>query len=59
MEAARMLLGRPFEIAGIVIHGDKRGRTIGFPTANVQALEALIFQQAVSMLSVYLYKILV
>ncbi len=58
MEAARMLLGRPFEIAGIVIHGDKRGRTIGFPTANVQALEALIFQQAVSMLSVYLYKII-
>lgn len=39
MEAAKALLGRPFEISGIVIHGDKRGRTIGFPTANVQALE--------------------
>ncbi|QDQ01778.1 riboflavin biosynthesis protein RibF [Lysinibacillus fusiformis] len=39
MEAARLLLGRPFEITGMVVHGDKRGRTIGFPTANVQALE--------------------
>ncbi|MGE7089847.1 riboflavin biosynthesis protein RibF [Lysinibacillus sp. NPDC048646] len=39
MEAARVLLGRPFEITGMVVHGDKRGRTIGFPTANVQALE--------------------
>ena len=41
MEAARILLGRPFEIKGIVVHGDKRGRTIGFPTANVQALEGV------------------
>ena len=29
------LLGRPFEIAGTVVDGDKRGRTIGFPTANI------------------------
>lgn len=28
-------LGRPWEIRGPVSHGDKRGRTIGFPTANV------------------------
>lgn len=33
-EAAR-LLTRPFAIRGIVEHGDKRGRTIGYPTANV------------------------
>lgn len=32
---AAHLLGRPWEIAGIVAHGDARGRTIGFPTANV------------------------
>ncbi|PKR60018.1 bifunctional riboflavin kinase/FAD synthetase [Thalassospira lohafexi] len=32
---ATHLLGRPWEIAGIVAHGDARGRTIGFPTANV------------------------
>lgn len=29
------LLGRFYTTAGVVIHGDKRGRTIGFPTANV------------------------
>ena len=28
-------LGRPWAIRGIVAHGDKRGRTIGFPTANI------------------------
>jgi len=29
------LLGRAFAVAGEVVHGDHRGRTIGFPTANV------------------------
>lgn len=32
---ARRLLTRPFAIRGIVQHGDKVGRTIGFPTANI------------------------
>lgn len=32
---AQQMLGRPFTIAGKVLHGDKKGRTIGFPTANV------------------------
>lgn len=31
---AAVLLGRPFELVGPVIHGDARGRLIGFPTAN-------------------------
>ncbi|MFP3916233.1 riboflavin biosynthesis protein RibF [Lysinibacillus telephonicus] len=39
MESAAKLLGRAFEVPGIVVHGDKRGRTIGFPTANIQAIE--------------------
>ena len=34
-ERAAALLGRPFSIRGEVMHGDKRGRTIGFPTANL------------------------
>jgi riboflavin kinase/FMN adenylyltransferase len=34
METAARLLTRPFTIAMPVIHGDKRGRTIGVPTAN-------------------------
>ena len=36
LDGARQLLGRPFEIEGRVIEGDRRGRTIGFPTANVR-----------------------
>ena len=34
-ELAAELLGRPFAIEGVVVHGDKLGRTIGFPTANI------------------------
>lgn len=34
-EGAARLLTRPFAIRGPVEHGDKRGRTIGYPTANV------------------------
>ncbi len=34
-ERATAELGRPWAIRGEVAHGDKRGRTIGFPTANV------------------------
>lgn len=34
-ERAALLLGRPHVIRGRVAHGDARGRTIGFPTANV------------------------
>jgi riboflavin kinase/FMN adenylyltransferase len=33
-DAAR-LLGAPFGMRGVVAHGDKRGRTLGFPTANL------------------------
>jgi riboflavin kinase/FMN adenylyltransferase len=34
-ETATRLLTRPFAIEGIVEHGDKRGRTLGYPTANL------------------------
>jgi riboflavin kinase/FMN adenylyltransferase len=34
-ERATASLGRPWAIRGPVLHGDKRGRTIGFPTANI------------------------
>lgn len=37
VRTARELLGRPHVIAGVVEHGQARGRTIGFPTANVAA----------------------
>lgn len=32
---ANRILGRPWEIVGVVEHGDKRGRELGYPTANV------------------------
>lgn len=36
IEEANRLLGRPFTLEGLVTHGEKRGRTLGFPTANLQ-----------------------
>jgi riboflavin kinase / FMN adenylyltransferase len=35
LAGARQRLGRPYRICGRVAHGDKRGRTIGFPTMNI------------------------
>jgi len=35
LSLADKMLGRPYTICGHVSHGDKRGRTIGFPTANI------------------------
>ena len=36
VKAAAELLGRDYEIFGEVIHGDKRGRELGYPTANLE-----------------------
>ncbi|MEX0929119.1 MAG: bifunctional riboflavin kinase/FAD synthetase [Balneolales bacterium] len=33
---ARQFLGRPYRISGTVVHGDKRGELMGFPTANIK-----------------------
>jgi riboflavin kinase/FMN adenylyltransferase len=41
VHTAASWLGRPYELRGIVAHGDKRGRTIGFPTANVEVPAAM------------------
>jgi len=35
LDRAARLLGKPYEVCGRVIHGQKRGREIGFPTANL------------------------
>jgi riboflavin kinase / FMN adenylyltransferase len=37
VELAARMLGRAHELSGTVIEGDRRGRTLGFPTANLQA----------------------
>jgi riboflavin kinase/FMN adenylyltransferase len=35
-EIAAQLMTRPFAVRGVVQHGDKRGRAIGYPTANLE-----------------------
>lgn len=35
LDEASRVLGRPHELSGIVVHGDERGRLLGFPTANL------------------------
>lgn len=40
IETANSFLGRPFELSGKVVHGLKIGRTLGYPTANIQVKES-------------------
>lgn len=35
LDEASRVLGRPHEVSGVVVHGDERGRLLGFPTANL------------------------
>lgn len=42
LEAAARLLGRPAEVDGIVVAGDARGGTLGFPTANLSVSPELL-----------------
>ena len=42
VDIAQRFLGAPFQLRGEVVHGDKRGRELGFPTANLVPDEALV-----------------
>ena len=42
VDLAARLLGSPFQIRGTVVTGDRRGRELGFPTANIVPDEALV-----------------
>ncbi len=42
MAAARVDLGRSYSVSGMVVTGNQRGRTIGFPTANIDAWDQQI-----------------
>ncbi|HEX2701861.1 MAG TPA: riboflavin biosynthesis protein RibF [Solirubrobacteraceae bacterium] len=42
VDRAAILLGSPFELRGTVVDGDKRGRKLGFPTANLIPDERLV-----------------
>jgi len=43
VKTASEFLGGPFLAEGEVVHGDKRGRTLGFPTANLVPDPALVY----------------
>ncbi|MFD2704762.1 riboflavin biosynthesis protein RibF [Salibacterium lacus] len=45
VEKARALLGRPYSIRGMVESGEQRGRTIGFPTANIEKHHTYVVPQ--------------
>lgn len=38
VDAARVVLGRPHRVEGVVVRGDQRGRELGYPTANLETL---------------------
>ena len=44
--AAATLLGRPYRLHGVVVSGNRIGRTIGFPTANMKLYEPLMLVPA-------------
>ncbi len=47
VEGAALCLGRSYALFGPVVEGDRRGRTLGFPTANLQVDEQLVPADAV------------
>jgi riboflavin kinase / FMN adenylyltransferase len=57
IRTANLYLGYPFELTGTVIRGDQIGRTIGFPTANLQVHEPhkLIPAYGIYAVEVYIY----
>lgn len=50
---AQRFLGHPFFYRGEIVHGDKRGRTIGFPTANMKYVEKFPLLSGVYATSVF------
>src|SRR5207244_12554714 len=42
VEGAAKLLGRPAEVEGVVVVGDQRGGTLGYPTANLDTPDDLL-----------------
>jgi riboflavin kinase/FMN adenylyltransferase len=42
LDEAATVLGRPHELSGPVVKGDQRGRTLGFPTANLQPVAEML-----------------
>ncbi|MFZ1388965.1 MAG: bifunctional riboflavin kinase/FAD synthetase [Thiolinea sp.] len=47
LSTVKTLLGRPYTLSGRIRHGDKRGRTIGFPTLNLRIPENIALRKGV------------
>jgi len=56
INAANQFLGHPYAMSGVVVHGDKLGREIGFPTANIDIKE---WYKLIPVNGVYAVKIVV
>jgi riboflavin kinase/FMN adenylyltransferase len=53
VESANALLGYPYSVEGKVIHGDHRGRRLGFPTANIDVEPGKILPRGVYWVKVH------
>lgn len=53
LDVATHVLGRPHALAGVVVRGDQRGRTIGFPTANLDEVVELVPPRGVYAVDVF------
>lgn len=47
IDMAQKLLGRPVSVLGTVVHGDGRGASLGFPTANIEAAQDIVLPEGV------------
>jgi riboflavin kinase/FMN adenylyltransferase len=45
LKAANSMLGRPYEVRGVVGGGDRQGRELGFPTANVRVDPSILLPE--------------
>jgi riboflavin kinase/FMN adenylyltransferase len=53
IEKANALLGYPYSVSGRVVHGDRRGRHLGFPTANIDVQPGKIMPRGVYWVKVF------
>jgi len=53
MSVAEKLLGHPYRMSGCVVYGDERGRTIGFPTANIRMHRTAVALSGVFVVAVF------
>ncbi len=55
LDEAERVLGRAHAVTGIVVHGDARGHTLGFPTANLDAVPELLPRNGIYVVGVDRY----